>query len=480
MKFKDIHSVLKTQILNGVYPVHLPSTRYLAGELGVSRTTVSLVFEQLAAEGYIELKQGARAKVAGEFSLKPDDKRGGVASIPSVDRLPRLSGMGEQLSQLSMDMKYRLEPVLYDFSYGDIAKANFPTRHWRQSLHAAMSSSPFTYDYQDPAGLAVLRNALQGYLWRARGVNCDPDQIIITSGTQQALDIVARLFLDRQRRVALEDPCYKMAKNLFAASMAELIHIPVDEQGLMVDHLDTIKADLVYVTPSHQFPLGGTLPIERRMKLIDWARQHGSLIIEDDYDGEYRYDMKPISPLFNFSDADNVMYISSVSKILAPVIRLGFMVVPKGLVDVARKAKALLDRQSGVFEQIALSHFISNGHYERHIRQSRKHFADIRRRLLSGLTDVLGNDIRISGSAAGLHIVVWFNRIPKRDEAGFVAYLRSHSVGIYPVSGLFTQHQTTDCAGFVMGYSSIHADLIHPGLIRLQALYRAFVEPSNR
>ncbi|WP_432612771.1 PLP-dependent aminotransferase family protein, partial [Mesorhizobium mediterraneum] len=347
MGARQIYMALRDQILGGVYETgsQLPSSRGLANELGVSRTTVTVAYEQLAAEGFIEVRQGARPRVAssliGHQASSTVSKRAGPI---------HLSAYGERLRASSPWPDYLPNRLKVDFRYGDLSPSDFPALMWKRAMNTAMSQRPGRLAYDDPRGSPRLRQALQGYLWRARTLSCEVEQIIIASGSQQGLDLCARLLLDPSDSFVVEDPCYRMARQVFASTGARPVSVAVDGDGMKTELLEGITARLAYVTPSHQFPLGGVLPVSRRYQLLEWARHNDAYVIEDDYDGEYRYDIRPVPPLHKLEDRSSVIYLGTISKTLSPMLRIGYLVVPPELQDVFATAKQLLDRHSPVAE----------------------------------------------------------------------------------------------------------------------------------
>ena len=289
-----ICEAIKGQIASGLLGpgARLPSTRSLAAEWGVSRTTVTAAYEQLIAEGYLETRQGARTQVAQGLGLPPAPP--GQPEPP--DGPGRLSAFGQRLAALRPTARAPMRNRLVaDFRYGDLAAADFPLLAWRKAVDGALLRRRARLRYGDPRGSPDLRTALQGYLWRARGLRCEPDQIVVVNGSQQGLDLCARLLLDPGDRVVMEDPGYNLARQVFLAAGAEVVPVAVDREGMRTDGLPAAR--LAYTTPSHQFPLGGVMSAGRRRELLAWARRSGAYVIEDDYDGEYRFDIAPIPPL---------------------------------------------------------------------------------------------------------------------------------------------------------------------------------------
>lgn len=464
---RHIYEALKAQIEDGVYRPRdqLPSTRALAAELGASRTTITAAYEQLLAEGFIETRQGRRAFVAPALGSGRLSRAGGK----QPPRTARLSAFGRRLLDLS-GPPIATEALQIDFRYGDIASA------WRRALTKVLTTSgPRSLRYQDPEGSMELRTALQAYLWRARSLRCGVDQIIIVNGSQQGLDLCSRILLDPGDRFVIETPCYWAARHVFESSGATPQFAPVDEDGLQTEALkDVKKARLCYVTPSHQFPLGHVLSTSRRAQLLQWADKVGAYVIEDDYDGEYRYDIGPIQPLHVFDEAAHVIYLGTLSKTLSPLLRLGYVVVPPELIHAFRTAKRLTDRHSPTLEQAALASFLHSGAYERHVRKLRRKNARRRSALLDALAEHFGEAIEVQGAEAGLHVVAWFKKFDAAQEDAIAQNARHKGVGIYPVSGLYENGRGSAKrrAGFLFGYAALEARQIRHGIARLASALR--------
>ncbi|WP_104663448.1 MocR-like pyridoxine biosynthesis transcription factor PdxR [Ensifer adhaerens] len=482
---RRIYAALKAQILEGTYGAEalLPSTRALAAELGVSRTTVTAAYEQLLSEGFLESRQGARSRVArladrhGTGSAATSGRQAGHR-VQEEGRPPdvRLSRLGAALRDGPVWMPSASSRLIADFRYGDLSATDFPDKAWRQAVNTTLRRRRPRLAYEHPAGSSSLRSALQAYLWRARGLRCEAEQIVVVNGSQQGLDLAARVLVDPGDRVAIEDPGYVMAHRVFAAAGAEVIPVAVDAEGLRTDALERVAdARLAYVTPSHQFPLGSVLAARRRQELLAWSRRTGAYVLEDDYDGEYRYDIRPIPPLQTMAPAENVLYLGTISKSLSPMLRLGYLVVPPPLFPAFAAAKQLIDRHSPVLEQEALAAMIASGAYERHIRKSRRNNGRRREALLTALKAEFGDQVTISGADAGLHVVVWFERLEKTEESALVAGARAAGVGLYPVSPLYAAADAghrPDRAGIVMGYASLEAAEIAKGVAALAEVLR--------
>lgn len=471
--------MLRRQMADGTLSAdaRVPSTRALAAELGLSRTTVTAVYEQLAAEGFIVTSAGRVARVASQ--LAP------AAAAPGrrVRPAPLLSVFGRRVEKMILSALPAGEPCRIDFLYGAVASRDFPALLWRRAYQAALLRRQPSLYYAPPEGDASLRRALQGYLGRARGLSCETEQIVIVHGSQQAIDLCARVLLDPEDAFAFEDPGYLMARRCFEATGAKLLPVPVDAHGLDTARLPTDdRVRLAYVTPSHQFPLGGMLPIGRRQELLQWASRHRAWIIEDDYDGEFRYGQRPIDALQSIDKDGRVIYVGTFSKALSPQLRLGYLVLPPELVPVFRQAKRLTDRHAPVLEQRALAALIDNGAYERHVRRVRRENERRRAALLDAISQYLA-DADVVGAAAGLHVVLWLPSVLPQDEPALVAAARERGVGVYPVSPLFAgpaPRARPRPAGLILGYASLTVDQIRQGVRALAAGWRPLLlEPAS-
>jgi GntR family transcriptional regulator/MocR family aminotransferase len=459
---------IRDQVASGALApgVRVPSTRALAAEWGVSRTTVTAVYDQLIAEGYLEARQGAATRVARELA----------PSAPPLERQPpacvsgELSAYARRLAEFALPPEGAREGLAADFRYGDIAGADFPRLAWRKAVTAALLRGWPRLRYAEPSGSLRLRTALQGYLWRARGLRCEPDQIIVANGSQQGIDLCARLLLDPGGRVVMENPGYNLARQAFLAAGAEVIPVPVDAEGMRTDALP--RAQLAYTTPSHQFPLGGVLSAGRRRDLLVWAERTGAHVIEDDYDSESRFDISPIPTLQALDCAGRVIYLGTVSKTLSLTLRLSYLVVPTALASVFARAKRLADRHTPGLEQEALAALIESGAYERHVRRVRRRNGERRAALLAALSDTLGDEVTVVGADAGLHVVAWLKRVPRAQEDVLIARAHAAGLGVYPVGPLYAPvtaaAELPPMVGLVMGYASLDEEAVRRGVRSLK------------
>jgi GntR family transcriptional regulator / MocR family aminotransferase len=471
--YQQIYQALRAAILSGALPAHtrLSSTRSLAQETGVSRNTVVIAYEQLLAEGYIVGQLGSGTFVAPEI---PDvahtvAERGRIANAAE-------DGIGYDCSAYatrarrapSPVMKPRTRAVRYDFRYGLPDLEAFPFDIWRKLLARhirAAAAAPLMYGA--PEGSIRLREVITGYLRRARGVQCDPDQVIVVNGSQQALDLIARTLIDPDDVVVIENPNYLGAREVFLAAGAQLAPGLVDEEGLNIERLppSAKRARLIYVTPSHQFPTGAVMPLARRLALLAWAAAHGSYVIEDDYDSEYRYQGRPIEAMQSLDRDGRVIYVGTMSKILFPALRLGYLVLPKPLVEVFRTVKYLSDRHTASLQQDVVTEFVAQGHFERHLRRTRTRNAQRRVALLRALEREFGDAISVQGANAGLHVLAWFcNRAPEDAEV-IVARAEQARIGVYAVTPYYLDRPPA--AGLVLGYAALNESEIDTGITLL-------------
>lgn len=471
---RALYEEIKARIRDGTHAPGqvLPSTRACAAERGLSRTTVSAVYEQLAAEGFIETRPGAASRVAA-------GARSPVEAAPlarSAAAASRLSVLGERLQRRPV-FDFNAPPArAIDFAYGPLSGGDFPALPWRKAVRATESAPDVRLTYREPLGDLSLRRALQGYLARSRGIACSVEQLVVANGSQQVLDLCARLLLDPGDAVAVEDPGYGMANRAFEAAGARLVGVPVDDHGLVTDALPRAPTRLAYVTPTHQFPLGGFLPMARRHVLLAWAHAQGAWVIEDDYDAEYRHAIRPELTLRSLDPQDRVIYVGTFSKTLSPELRLGYAVLPASLVGPFAQIRQLADRHAPTGPQRALARLIADGGYERHVRRMRRAQEARRAALLDALVRHLTGRVRVQGSASGLHVVVWFDAVPAAREAELVEAAKRAGVWVYPLGPLYLAHAAAEpgrAAGLVMGYALLSVEEIARGVRKLAAVLDA-------
>lgn len=468
---RQLQEELRQSILSGrLSPGNrLPSTRALARSLGVSRTTVTQCYEDLISEGYLQAAIGSGTFICQHL---PDE----LLRTESVERSARQSSPRRQLrlstygnrAFKSLQPERRSANARVSFRHWRPAFDQLPLRHWRRLvLRHFRSNSGAVFDYtDDPFGFAPLREAIANYLGRSRAVRCEPSQVFICSGAQRAVDLVTRVLIDPGDRVAMEDPGYLGARQVFEAQGAELVPVRVDESGIVVGELKenpTSAIRLVYVSPSHQFPTGVLLSISRRLELLAWAARQNAFIIEDDYDSEYRYAGRPVPALQGLDQNDSVIYVGTFSKVLFPSLRLGYFVVPKSLVETLARAKWLVDRQSPLIEQYALTDFINEGHLERHIRRMRTFYDGRRKALVNAFSEYMPNRVSILGDSAGMHLMARL----RTDLGDQDLIARAAQRGVEIVSARSYYLRSKYQGEFIFGYSNLSEHRIREGIRKL-------------
>lgn len=466
--YQQIYEGLRQSILTRrlAAGIKLPSTRDLALELGVSRTVVVLAYEHLLAEGYATGKTGSGTYVSAqlpEFSAVP-------TGLESADRrpgrFPDLSEYGKRVQGIDIQMpsEARKGRLVYDFRYGVPPLSLFPFAKWRKLMAARLREMTVkSLHYARPEGTLGLREQIAAYARKAKAAHADADQVMVVNGSQQALDLAARLLVKPQDTVVMEDPHYQGARQIFYASGARLEAVPVDAEGLDAARIRAAGAKLVYVTPSHQFPSGGTMTLTRRLKLLEWARQKNAYILEDDYDGEFRYESRPVESLQGLDTDGRVLYAGTFSKTLFPSLRIGYVILPKQLVEIFRKGKWLNDRHASTLEQETLADFLSTGEYERYLRRARTHYSHLRGVLLDAVERQIGPPVEIAGANAGVHIVMWLAKgVLAKEVAERAAAV---GVGVYPIDGYYMR--TPKRQGLLVGYGALTENQIRIGVERL-------------
>lgn len=437
-----LERILRDAILSGALRegVKLPPSRALAREFGVSRGVVTDAYEQLEAQGFLLTRPRAATL---------------VAPIAQRDTEPR------QQEPPTARPRYDFTPTTPDVSL-------FPLGHWLGAAqHVARQLPSATLGYGEPQGEHALRVALADHLGRTRGVIADPEQLLIVQGTAQGADLILRVLLTHgASRFAVEDPSHTAQHQRIRALGFELVAQPVDDDGLVITGLN---ADAVLVTPAHQFPAGCVLSGVRRRELLAWSRDTGGLIIEDDYDSEFRYDREPVRTLQGLAP-EHVVHIGTVSKTLVPALRLGWLVVPPSLIEEARRAKRLLDDFSPALDQLTLAELLRRGHYDRHVRRARKIYRARRDRLIEALETWLP-ELTIEGVAAGVHLLL---RLPSGvDDEAIAEAARLERIAVPPLSSF---HLTPAVVGgLVIGYGCMQESAIEEATQALAQVVRTYI-----
>ncbi|TVQ14657.1 MAG: PLP-dependent aminotransferase family protein [Leptolyngbya sp. DLM2.Bin27] len=467
--YQQIYAALRQKILTGQLAPRqrLPSTRALAQSLGVARATVTQSYNQLISEGYLQTVVGSGTYVGDQLPetlLHAPDTEPGPSASPSP---LTLSAYGQRLANFAAGPSTEPNTPI-SFRYGRPALDQVPLGIWRQLLSRRCRRADWLDYAADPMGYGPLRGAIATYLTQARAVQCHPDQILITNGTQQALSLATQLLVSPGDTVALEEPSYLSARRIFASQGANLHPIPVDGDGLNVDILAdaTGPIRLVYVTPSHQFPTGAVLSLPRRLALLTWAQRQGALILEDDYDSEYRYGGRPIPALQGLGSGQSVLYLGTFSKVLFPSLRIGYMVLPPALGPIFSRAKWLADRQVPTLEQAVLADFIAEGHLERHIRRMRSHYDRQRQAMVTALQTHFGDRATILGDKAGLHMMVRFQTdIP---DAELIARAEQAGVGLISAAPQYLGNSPGH--EFIFSFTELDADAIATGIEKMSTI----------
>jgi GntR family transcriptional regulator/MocR family aminotransferase len=469
------HAILDGQLKAGM---RLPSTREMAAELGVSRNTVMNAFEQLLAEGYLQGRTGSGTFVSQALpeellNTRTDARRAKSATQRVARKQLALSRRGELLARTAVNVS-RPPGLSRAFRPGSPALDVFPFEIWsRLTAHHWRRPRRELLNYGEAAGFMPLRRAIAAHLGAARAVRCEPEQVIVVSGAQQALDLSARALLDPGDAAWIEEPGYVGARGALTAAGAELVPVPLDAEGLDVRAGARLRPDarLVYVSPSHQYPQGVTMSLGRRLSLLEWAGSSGAWILEDDYDSEYRYAGRPLAALQGLDREGRVIYIGTFSKVLFPALRIGYMVVPEHLVDAFSHARALVDRHSPTIEQAVLTDFLEKGHFARHIRRMRALYASRQAELVAALRDEASEWLEVSEAAAGMHLLCM---LPEGIEDRLVSQVASAGgVEAQPLSGF---HLTRPArGGLVLGYAAYDQQEIRQGAKKLAIALRKAV-----
>jgi len=415
----------------------LPATRALAAQLAVSRGVVVEAYAQLTAEGYLVSRQGAGTVVAR--AARP-------TQAPQPSPHPR--------------------PVPEDFHPGTPDLASFPRISWLRSLRTVLRESPNdSYGYGDPAGTPELRRELARYLGRARGVAVEGERVLVTSGMTQGVALACRaLRASGARRIAVEDPGFTVHRTIAEHCGLELVPVPVDAHGLVTDGLDDLDADALLATPAHQMPLGGVLAPKRRTALLAWAEARDAYVIEDDYDAEHRYDREPVGALQGLAP-ERVIYAGCASKVLAPALRLGWLVLPQALVRRVELEKTLDDLGTPTMQQLALADFLARGELDRHLRRVRPCYRARRDALIAALARELPSWRVGAGIAAGLHLVAL---LPKAaDEAALLAAAAERGMRLHGLSWFRADQARPAPPGLVLGFGNAGEPALARAVVQL-------------
>jgi GntR family transcriptional regulator / MocR family aminotransferase len=452
----QLYAQLREAIASGRLGVgdRLPPSRELAGDLGVSRFTVSEVYSRLAAEGYVTGRAGAGTVVTGMLAGEPVD--GEVAALQPTDRAARIR-------------RFDRNPLLrarFDLRPGTVDLTLFPTEPWRRAMNRALRAG--LGHYGDPAGSVELRRSLAHWIGRSRGVTATADRVVVTAGAQHAIDLVARVLTDPGDTVAVEEPGYPPVVDLLRCLGADVVGVPVDADGLVVDAMPA-STRLVYVTPSHQYPLGVVMAPERRVALLRWANAHQAAIVEDDYDSQFRHGTRPFEPLQRLDREGRVIYVATFSKVLAPSLRIGFAVVPPSIVGPLVTLRQCIDWCPPTATQQALASFIDDGHLDRHVRRAARVYRDRQRQLTGALASGLSVPGRVLPALTGLHVPLLLDTCVDEPTLARVAARHDLVVG----SLQRTYHFGPPAGGIVLGFGGLPTTRIAGAVSALDATLNA-------
>ncbi|PKM72735.1 MAG: PLP-dependent aminotransferase family protein [Firmicutes bacterium HGW-Firmicutes-16] len=447
--WRQVYQALKENILNGQLEADeaLPSTRELAKELCVSRNTVSEAYDMLISEGFAVSRQGAPTRVAEGLLIGRAAVRGeeGEKSSPSIE-------------------------IVADFHTGRPDLHEFPRYVWQQLLHRETEELPLAeFGYSSPQGDLRLRKEISAWLYRSRGLSVFSDDIFITAGATHALHLIADLLCTDGRGIFMEDPCHIGMYRTFENKGCRIIPVPVDKLGMRTDCLKAeSNACMVYVTPSHQFPLGGILPASRRAEIIRFVRENGIYAVEDDYDSEFRYCGEPVAPLISM-DAESVIYVGTFSKTLFPALRIGYVILPRELQERWIAIRTYADVQNPPFEQAALGELLRTRRFDRHVQKMRRLYALRRQTLLDALKLEFGDGFEVFGDAAGLHVAVNFPKFT--FDSGFKEKCLKNGIFVTPVENHCIrkgEHQSM----LLLGYGHLRAEEIRSAIKLLSSFMK--------
>jgi GntR family transcriptional regulator / MocR family aminotransferase len=502
--YRQLYEQLRQEILTGSLPpgTRLPATRTFARSHGISRNTVLVAFEQLLYEGYLRGKVGSgtyvedilpdellhppvlQSPVLKGLAPFPDSTPSDLTHAPSYNLNHTHAGLSQRGIRIATNpvapvRNWEQLEISQAFRPGVPALDEFPFKIWsRLAARRWRNAESRLFGYTNPAGYQPLRKEIAAYVQAARGVRCSAEQIIIVAGSQQAIILAANLLTDTGDAVWIEDPCYMGARGALLSSGMQLVPVPVDQEGLVVSEgiVRSPQARMVYVTPSHQFPTGVTMSLARRLALLQWARRTGSWILEDDYDGEYRYMGRPLASLQGLDTAGRVIYIGTFSKVLFPSLRLGYLVAPRQLVDAFTEARGTFDRNAPIHEQMVMTDFIVEEHFARHIRRMRTLYEERQHILLAAIQEYLPEQLLVQQNEAGMHLVARLT-----DPQGYntpdteiVRLAADNGVAVNALSRYYIEHEPHNA--LLMGFAAYNERMIHDGIKKLAHVLRRGVQ----
>ena len=443
--YMQLYNYFKAEILTGKIEAgtKLPSIRYLANYMQISKNTVIDAYQQLWMEGYVESKEKSGYT---------------VVSLPSYEYKD-----GQNQSEHKNNEK-QMEPYSVNFHYGDIDQTNFPTNAWKKTLKEIMEDKQNRWmNYGDKQGELKLREEVAGYLYRSRGIQTTADQLVITAGTEQLIRVVLSLLNDCPLHIGMEEPGYNDVRNVFQEKGLAISSIPVLEtEGHDLSSLLNSSCNLVYITPSHQFPTGKIMPISKRIELLEWAERENGYIVEDDYDSEFRFQGSPIPSMKAIDQHDRVIYIGTFSKSFLPTLRISYMVLPNVLLEKWKTKRYNETQSSSPLLQLALGKFIQKGGFERHIKRMRKVYERKYTFLIQCIKQYMGDKVEIIGEKAGLHLLI---RIAFKNEATLLSEAEKIGIKVYSTKPYFAEER--ECYPLLLGFGGLEEKEIEEGIISL-------------
>ncbi|MCP6682284.1 MocR-like pyridoxine biosynthesis transcription factor PdxR [Bacillus nakamurai] len=452
--YVQLYQYIRKKIEDGDIPegALLPSIRYLSEHLHISKNTVENAYQQLAAEGYAE------SKPRSGLVVLPLEQPVALPSFRKPEQMPKPA-------------ENEKDNIICDFRYGDIDAESFPLQTWKRCLNKALTDDPEQLLLSNQGkGDIGLRTELSGHLFQARGLQCSPEQIIICSGTQNALSLMIQLLSFKDRTIAMENPGYAGARSVFINHGWNVKPIRLEQDGIDTLQLQQMKAKAVYITPSHQFPYGMVLPIQKRLSLLEWADQHDSYIIEDDYDSEFRYQGQPIPSLKALDAKDNVIYLGTFSKSFLPSARLSYIVLPQRLLEVYVRKFIHYSQSASPMIQKALYLFMKEGYFKSHVRKMRKIYQKKHQTLIQALHKQMGGHIEIIGQKAGLHLLV---NVKDRSAAELVDKAQAAGVRVYDTSSYWISREEAESSLVILGFGGLSEEKIEEGISLLRGAWFA-------
>ena len=434
----------------------LPSIRGLAQHLSLSKNTIEAAYQQLMMEGYIESKE-----------------RSGYVVMPITALLPfPYADEAEPVTEPSHPVPEKHSPApMIDFRYGDIDAERFPVDLWRRCLSDSLADpAGGLLGYAHPQGLRRLRDELAAYVYESRGVRCTADQIIVCAGTQQAVSMLCQLLQLRKKTVAMENPGYNGVRTIFRNHGCGIAPIPLQQDGIDIEKLYDSGAFAAYVTPSHQFPLGMVLPIQKRLALLQWANDQDGIIIEDDYDSEFKYDGYPIPSLKALDAGDRVIYMGTLSKSFLPAARLSYLVLPKKWIELVQPELQLYSQPVSPIIQQAIVLFISRGHFARHVRRMRRLYQSKRKALVASIKEHMGDKAEIFGDKSGLHLIV---SIAGHRDADLAKLAEAHGCRVYSPAAHWDDPAQCPSSYVMLGFGGLDEAAIRDGIVKLSRAWLA-------